>query len=90
MLFSTSEIISKKLTFKKKRVFSTASEDSFIHHSFNTKYKLYFITRPASFFKTVIFQLNFSVCSLSLPLQATPLHVQRPLCLVCLMLKLLS
>lgn len=34
----------------------------FILHSFNTKYKLYFITSSASFFKTVvIFQLDASV-----------------------------
>jgi len=49
----------------KESVVSLASyyiSNRFILHSFNTKYKLYFITSSASFFKTVvIFQLNASV-----------------------------
>lgn len=71
----------------KKIVFSLASchsiSNCFILHSFNTKYKLNFITHFASFYKTVvIFQLNSSICKVLLLLQATALIRRGHFCFV--------
>lgn len=68
--------VSKYLrNISKESVISLASyyiSSCFILHSFSTKYKLYFIASSAIVFKTVvIFQLNASVYSLFLLLQAT-------------------
>lgn len=72
----------------KESVISLASyyniSNRFILHSFNTKYKLYFITSSASFFITVvIIQLNASVHKVFRYFCRLHPNSQRPFGFVC-------
>lgn len=55
----------------------------FILHSFNPKYKFYFITHPASFFETiVIISVKSSFCKVVVTSADYSLNLQRPFCFV--------